>query len=283
VQLLDLVQAKHFCTPLGAALQGLEQSLPAFHVGLKKVTHLNEGTPNFAIHRANLLLSAERWLLFSVGHYRRALEMLVPVSAPWAQVTLYYSAFFGANAVLALFGAWIGHNVEGVRIVDVEKGTPGQQQLRIVRGKNVKSPSGARGSHKMFWDFFYDAMPAIKAWVPPHLANALAPVNNDYAWQITSRNSVNYDMFRAWDCSTRFYSSFRPAKLKTLAGPLRLQFEATEDLIRLALHFAQEFALSNSALVNIGFTGDRAHVQRRLVKQAPPSILNQSAFSEFAA
>jgi hypothetical protein len=283
VQLLDLIQAQHFCTPLGAAAQGLEQSLPAFHLGLKKVTHLTEGTQNFTIHRANLLLSAERWLLFSVGHYRRALEMLVPVSAPWSQITLYYAAFFSANAILALFGAWIGHTVDGIHVVDVEKGTPGQQLLRIVRGKNAKSPSGARGSHKVFWDFFYDAIPTIKAWVPPKLANALSPVNNDYAWQITSRNSVNYDMFSAWDCSMRFYSSFKPAKLQTLAGPLRLQFEATEDLIRLALHFAQELALSNSALANSGFKGDRIQVQRRLVKQAPPAILNQSAFPEFAA
>jgi hypothetical protein len=262
---------------------GLEQSLSAFHSAHKGIHRVQEGTPHFEIHRTNLLMSAERWLLYSVTHYRRALEMLVPSSAPWAQVTLYYSAFFGANCLLAMFGAWVGQTISGTIAVDVEKGAPGQQELKIVRGSNAKSPTGARGSHRIFWDFFYDSVPTISAWVPSNLAAALSPVNGDYAWQISARNEVNYDMFHAWQASKHFFSTFRNARLKTLSGPLQLQLEMTEQLTRLTIHFARELALSAVALADCGFTGDRIQILRRLVKQQVPALLNQSVFAEFAA
>lgn len=284
MRLFDLPQAKHFCASVPPAGHGLEQSLPAFHAAHRSLSSLREGAQPFEIHRANLLMSAERWLLYSVTHYRRALEMLVPASVPWAQVTLYYSAFFGANSLLGMFGAWVGQTTNGTAIaVDVERGSPGQQELKIFRGTNARSPTGVRGSHRIFWDFFYDSVPTIAAWVPPRLSAALSPVNGDYAWQIASRNEVNYNMFHAWVASARFFSTFQNAKLKTLSGPLQLQLEVSEQIIRLSLHFAEELALSSSALANCGFKGDRKLVQRRLVKQQTPSLLNQSAFVEFAA
>ena len=235
MRLFDLPQAKYFCAAPRPPGQGQEQSLPTFHLALKNIHKLQEGTPRFDIHRINLLISAERWLLYSVGHYRRAIEMLVPASAPWGQVTLYYASFFSANALLAMFGAWVGQTMYGSIAVDVETGLPGQQEFRIVRGPKASSPTGARGSHRAFWDFFYDTIPAITAWVPPRLATALSPVNGDYAWQIKSRNNVNYDMFHAWEASTHFYRTFKNGRLKTLSGPLQLQLEVTEQLIRLAL------------------------------------------------
>lgn len=283
MRLFDLPQAKHFCAPLPTSNHGLEQSLPAFHVALKHASRLQEGTAHFDIHRTNVLMSVERWLLFSIGHYRRALEMLVPASAPWAQVTLYYASFFSANAVMAMFGGWVGQTINGSRVVDVQKGAPGQQELRILRGSSARSPNGVRGSHRTFWDFYYDAVPAVAAWAPASLVSALSPVNGDYAWQISSRNDVNYDMFHAWRALTDFCGTFKPAKLKTLSGPLRLQLDATEQIIRLALFFASELSLSSFALANCGFTGNRTQVQRRLVKQQVPALLNQSAFGEFAA
>jgi hypothetical protein len=283
VRLFDLPQAKHFCAHPQLPRQGSEQSLARFHLGLGKLNRLQEGTPEFDIHRINLLISAERWLLYSIGHYRRALEMLVPASLPWGQVTLYYASFFSANSLLAMFGSWVGQTITGVITVDVEKGSPGQQELRIFRGAKAKSPNGARGSHRIFWDFFYDSIPSISAWVPQRLAGALNPVNGDYTWQITSRNDVNYDMFHAWQASKQFHGTFRKAKLNSLSGPMRLQLEATEHLIRLALYFARELSLSGSALVGCGITGDRANIQKGLLKQKSPALINQSAFPEFVA
>src|SRR6266545_2290941 len=237
MRLFDLPQAAHFCAPSSAAPAGGTQSLAAFHAALGRgTTSFAEGTTYFRVHQENLLVSVERWLVYAIGHYRRAIEMFVPVSAPWAQVTLYYSSFFAANAILGMFGGWIGQTLSGRRLVDVERGTVGSQELRIHR--KFSSPSRAVGSHRMFWDIFYDSTATITAWAPAKLTGVLTPVNGDFAWQIAERNNVNYDMFHAWTTSSMFYSTFKPARLNSLSGPLRLQLDTTEEMLKLALHFA---------------------------------------------
>ncbi len=279
MRLLDLPQAKYFCVPPAAIIATIsKQSLPSFHNSMTKgVVLLQEGTIRFQVHQVNLLDSVERWLVYALAHYRRSVDMLVPVSAPWAQVTLYYASFFAANAVLGIFGGWIGRTQTGDRVVDVENGIAGSQELRIHRG--LSSPNGAAGSHRRFWDFFYDATATIAAWAPSGLAPALQPVNGDFAWQIAERNFVNYDMFSAWSASARFYSTFKPSRLKTLSGPLQLQLETTERMIKLALHFAREVSLSSMSLAGCGTTGTRLQVQKKLTSQAPPRLITQSAFS----
>jgi hypothetical protein len=279
MRLLDLPQAKYFCAPAPATTAGISsQSLHAFHGSMTKgIVLLQEGTVQFHVHQVNLLDSIDRWLLYSLGHYRRSVDMFVPVSAPWAHVTLYYASFFAANAILGIFGGWMGQTQAGPRLVDVERGVEGSQQLRIHRGR-LQSPNGATGSHRTFWDLFYDGAAGIAAWAPAKLASALDPVNGDFAWQIAARNDVNYDMFHSWSASSLFYKTFRPAKLSTLSGPLRLQLEVTEQMIRLALHFAEAVSLS-SVLVGCGATGTRLQVQKRLASQAPPNLVTQTAFS----
>src|SRR5438046_1606169 len=123
MRLFDLPQAKHFCSPPPATIARVSaQSLRSFHALLTKgITHIHEGKLHFDVHQVNVLSSVDRWLLYSAALYRRAVDMLVPASAPWAQVTLYYSSFFAANAILGTFGGWIGHTQDGIRMVDVER------------------------------------------------------------------------------------------------------------------------------------------------------------------
>lgn len=279
MRLLDLPQAKYFCSPSAASIASISnQSLAAFHAGLKGGTLLQEGTLRFQVHQVNLLTSIDRWLLYSVGHYRRSIDMLVPVSAPWAQVTLYYSSFFAANAILGMFGGWIGNTPKGERVVDVEHPVEGAQQLKVHRG--LGSPNSAGGSHRKFWDFFYDGVATLAAWAPAHLAQALSPVNGDFGWQIAERNNVNYDMFHAWSASSLIHSTFQPSRLRTLSGPLKLQLDATERLILLALHFAKTVSVSTTeSLAGCGATGTKLQIQRKLASQAPPSLVTQSGFS----
>jgi hypothetical protein len=280
MRLFDQVEATHFCKPLTAAPGGAAQSLSAFLDAMPPGTiRLSEGTQRFDVHRVNLLNSVERWLLYSLGHYRRAMDMFVPASAPWAQVTLYYSAFFAANALLGMFGGWIGQARHGNYVVEVERGAPGHQQFRIHRG--LRSPSGTCGSHREFWDFFYDSCASLVPWAPPHLGAALQPVNNDFAWQIVNRNEVNYDMFHAWNATTLFHNTFQAARYRrSLSGPLALQLEATERLIRIASHFADTLSVFSFGLAGCGLNGARAQVQRRLVKQAPPGLIQLSELPE---
>lgn len=274
---LDLVQARYFCTPGPAPALGIEQPLGPFVDSLGTHPTLVEGTPGFDIYRHNLLMSVERWLAFSAVHYRRALEMLTPASAPWAQVTLYYASFFSANALLGMFGVWIGQT----RVVDVESGSVGSQVLRAHRGVAARSPNGERGSHLRFWDHFYSTAVQLRPWAPAALQHALDPASvGTYGWQIGARNEVNYDMFHAWGTSKHLHTNLDPGRLNSLSGPLRLQFDTTQDLIRLGMQFAGSLQLGANGLVGCGFDGARTQIQRQLARKSPPDMLRQSAFAQ---
>jgi hypothetical protein len=272
MRLFDITEARHFCRPLPAHVAGAGQSLAAFHNSLR-TTRLTEGTIYFDVHRVSLLNAVERWILFGIADYRRALDMLIPSNAPWAHVTLYYSSFFAANAILGMFGAWVHYE----RLVDVDLGTANNQILRIAR--RVHSPSGYKGSHRVFWDLFYEGCNTISPWVPTELQSTTAPVNNDRVWQITARNEVNYDMLSAFDGAIFLGSSFKPKKLRSFSGPLGQQLEVTEGMLKLALHFANLFGVSSFAYEGLG-TGTRAKILRALVTRVPPSLATQSVLQD---
>jgi hypothetical protein len=281
MRLFDLKEAKYFCTAptVGGTTIG-SQSLPGFHASLQGVSLLAEGSGYFEIHRANVLDDSERWILFALSNYRRALDMLVPAAAPWGQVTLYYSAFFAANAILGMFGGWAGHLPDGRRFVEVVRGSPGSQELRIHR--KLTFATGARGSHTQFWEFFYNATASIAPWAPKALSSALLPVNGNPDWQIVERNRINYDMFHAWSASKSFYRTFKPSRLKSLTGALGQQLDATERLVELALHFAKATSLSRVALDGCGPTGPRTVIQRRLLSpKKAPRLQGQSKVETF--
>ena len=274
MRLFDLPQAKHFCGSPITVGPGSRQSLSRLHASVPgAVRKLDEGTVPFEVHRANLLDSVSRWLVYALANYRRSLDMLVPVSTPWAQVTLYYSSFFAANAVLGMFGGWLGRLKTNV-LIDVERGVAGSQELTIHR--NYKSPSGIAGSHKIFWEAFYDSTATISTWAPTRLSTAFSPVNGSIAWQIDERNNVNYDMHLAWAASADFHDKFNPAKFKSLSGPLRQQLETAEQLIRVATYFAKAVGLPATGIEGCGATGTRQLCQRRLVTKMPPKLRDQS-------
>jgi hypothetical protein len=272
MRLFDITEAPHFCRALPAPTPGVGQSLAAFHNGIR-TTRLAEGTTYFEVHRISLLNAVEQWILFGVADYRRALDMFIPSNAPWAHVTLYYSSFFAANAILGMFGAWVHYE----RLVDVDQGAPNNQVLLI--SKRVRSPSGYKGSHRVFWDLFYEGCNIISPWVPSEFQATIAPVTNDRAWQIDARNEVNYDMFRAFDGAVRLNESFNPKKLRSLSGPLAQQLEVTEGMVKLALYFANLFGVSSFAYEGLG-TGSRAKILRALVTKVPPGLATQSVLQE---
>jgi hypothetical protein len=274
MRLLDITEAVYFCTPLAAFQPGTSQSLSQFHKGLPaRTVRLSERTTPFDIHRISLLNAVERWILFGVADYRRALDMLIPSNAPWAHVTLYYSSFFGANAILGMFGGWIDHE----RLVDVEQGVPTAQILKIT--KHPKSPNGYTGSHRVFWDYFYEGCNAIAPWVPTELQTAIAPVNGDRRWLTNTRNDVNYDMHGAYNGARFFDTNFNPRKLSSISGLLRQQLEVTEKMLQLALYFAKELKVKSFAFEGLG-DGSRAKVFRDLVSKPTPGLVNQSISRE---
>lgn len=274
MRLFDIAEAQHFCRPLPSSLRGVGQSLESLHSQFGSVTRIVEGSQNFTDHRVSLLNAVERWIMFGIAGYRRALDMFIPSNAPWAHVTLYYSSFFAANAILGMFGVWIHLK----SIVYVEIGTPNLQKLRIDR--RFVSPSGYKGSHRVFWDFFYEGCKRFSPWVPPGLQQVTAPVNSDRIWPVRARNAVNYDSFIAFQATENFAGSFDPTKLYSVTGPLRQQLELTEGMLRLALYFANFLGVSSFAFDGLSVTGKRSKIMRMLVTKVPPGLSQQSALQE---
>lgn len=283
MRLFDPAHALHYCSRPIASGGGILQSLRSLHQTTRSGSLLAEGSARYDLHRANALAATERWLMYSACLYRRSIEMLVPALAPWAHVSLYYASYFSANAILAMHGAWVSSVRSRTIIVDVEAGAPGSQCLRVTSGSGAMSPNGARGSHRIFWDHYYGSASVLTAWVPPKMASAFQPVNGTYHWQTDARNEANYDMHQAWESSKLMATAFNPARLKSLSGPMAVQMEACEVLCRTAIHFAKAYKLDVGGLAGGGFDGDRSAITRRLTKQRPPSLLNQSKFDELVA
>jgi hypothetical protein len=272
IRLFDISQARHFCQPLAAPAPGVGQSLAEFHDKLRK-SRLLAGSSDFHIHRVSLLNAIERWILFGVADYRRALDMLIPSNAPWAHVTLYYSSFFAANAILGMFGAWIHIR----RLVDVENGDINNQILRVTN--KIKSPNGYPGSHQVFWDLFYEGYSTFSPWIPKDLQSTTAPVNSNRVWQIDARNEVNYDMFRAHEGALSLKQHFRPNRLRSLRGSLAQQLEVTEAMLKLAIYFANYLGVSSQPYEGLE-AGARPIALRRLVTKVPPSLATQSVLQD---
>jgi hypothetical protein len=90
---------------------------------------------------------------------------------------------------------------------------------------------------------------------------------------------MNYDTFRAFEGATLIEKSFNPKRLRTLHGPLAQQLEVTEGMLKLALHFANDFGVSSFAYEGLG-TGTRAKILRALVTKVPPGLATQSVLQD---
>jgi hypothetical protein len=273
MRLFDYTQAQHFCKPLPVHVPGIGQSLASLY-GNSTTHQLREGTSAFEIHRVSLLNNVERWILFGVGQYRRAFDMFIPSNAAWAQVTLYYSSFYAANAILGMFGVWIHLN----HWADVESGLSPHQIISIHR-RAQGPPSGYKGSHRKFWDLYYEACTSFAPWVPVELAEAITPINNDRIWQISARNEVNYDMAFAFDASLLMDATGNPKRLDEYGGPLGQQREVTEKTLQLAVHFANEFQVSSFPFEGL-HGGPRQRALRALVTKPAPGLVTQSVLQE---
>jgi len=112
--------------------------------------------------------SVDQWLLFRDGTIIVApIDMLVPASAPWAQVTFVLRILPSLRMRFwecLVVGS--GKRANGTRrVVDVEHGAPHSQKLRIHR--KPKSPKRCRRQPIVhFGIFFYDAAASIAGLGP---------------------------------------------------------------------------------------------------------------------
>lgn len=267
--IFGIPEATHFCAGyqhrVGASAGSFRQEY--YRVGAGRT--YAEGTPVFEDLRACSMREVERLFFLGISNYRRSFDLLTPASSSWAQVTMYYAAYYCASSLLGMFGAW---KLRGARILDVSIGTPGSQSL-VTRN----FPSSYTGSHQMFWDFFYANAASLTTWVDPSLRFALAPFSGTVTWLIDNRNDVNYDSYAACSLVVNFQSGFRRSRFPTsLPGTLNTQFRLTEALVAITSQFAKQFGVDTDALSSVSPIGKRRGKVRDIVLGAQTPDMSRS-------
>jgi len=273
--LFDPTEARHFC---GAFANSRGQSEGEAEVFLRQFgigRQISEGTSVFDEVRDCLLRDAERLLFLGLSNYRRAFDLLLPSACGWAQVTLYYSGYFAASALLAMFGARTYWRRPYPLAIQVDTGRPGSQVLKVV---NTRPMSTYRGSHQRFWDLFYASVSTLVPSIDPPLRIAVTPVSNNPTWLIEERNAVNYESRIWYQAMEDFQVSFRRSNLRSsLPGALSTQFEITEGLLRVSCGFGRTLGLTSDALMNVLPEAARSVRIRSLIYDASSATLGNQA------
>ena len=249
MRLFSVSGARHFCGSFRPIPGPAAQSFPEFHRKfLERPQRIAEGQPLFDEYRSSALRDVERSVFLAATHYRRALDLMIPSSSHWAHVTLYYGAWYAARALLGMFGCVVTDR----NVVHVERSVPGHQRLRVQaigKGQGQHAVS-QRGSHRRFWELFYQAARSIAPFVQdPKDVAVLSPISNDPVWLIERRNKVNYDTERSIAAGADFSKQFSLRNFPTsLPGELATQYGVCEGLLKVSYSFASTFGLETDAL-----------------------------------
>lgn len=279
MRIFGISEANHYCSSFGGSAGVAEESIRDFRenqLGTKNRA-IVEGTPLFLQYRDCSLRDVERSLFFAASHYRRSLDMMLPSSSAWAHVTLYYGSWYASRALLGMFGCTVFF---GKYVVDVEEGSPGQQELRHrkIGPRAGQQPTTYIGTHRVFWDLFYTAVQSLAPMVNSRFAAVLSPVSGDRTWQIQRRNEVNYDSYVACRLAKDFGRSFSGQGFPgCLPGVLSTQFRVLETLLELVYSYADQFGLATDALDSLGHGACLREKVRRLVyADQPPGLVRKT-------
>jgi hypothetical protein len=243
---LTQIGAQHFVSNFGADVSVNGYSVNDFLATLPKGGSVfSEGTQGFDQLKDCLLREAERSLLLSGNCYARALDGLRGCSAYWSVVGLYYAAFFSLKAILGMHGCWMGRPN---RWVEVDNANPGNQKI-VYKTTIYPNSGGVKGSHKVTWVAFYEAMNHLTAWLTsPHALLAIQPVNHNKTWMIDTRNEVNYDPLVAFQMMSDFQSTFNPTTLPTCFGG---KLQTMVQIAQAFIIFSKETALNHGLRTDI--------------------------------
>jgi hypothetical protein len=244
-------QAKHYCSKFNASVGATQDSIENYQrnvLGDRTIT-IVEGSSQFDNYRDCTLREIERSLFLSISHYRRSLDLMIASASPWLHVTLYYGTFYAAKALLAMFGC----SILNKKVIDVERGNPGNQKLILRRMGNatgqIQYPSNNKGTHQVFWEFFYQAVTPLKLIVDTNFVPSLTPVNSNPTWFIEIRNQVNYRTSESMSHIENFYHSFSSSSFPhSLSGNLATQYEKFQLLLELTTGYAKDFGISTDVL-----------------------------------
>jgi hypothetical protein len=255
-------EAKHFFSlPIAAP----STSFKAWSEGLP-AGFLAESQPAFNEFRSLAHREVERSLLLAASHYRRAHDVLSPIAAPWAFVTLYYGSFFAARALLGALGAW---KLKDHRVLQVVTTTPLSQRFQV-----HNAPSAYRGSHQRFWEFYFSNVVSLIPAASLVERFALQPVSADITWLISRRNDLNYDSFHACELAELHAAVFNPATFPTsLPGVLNTKFRFLESLLVLTNRICKSVGINSDAVAALSAEPTRSKRARAIViSKRPPGM-----------
>lgn len=278
MRLFRINEAKHYCSSFNATQGDAENSINTFQRNRlgRQSRSFREGNILFEEYRDCSLRDVERSLFFAASYYRRCLDLMLSSAAPWAHVTIYYGSWYASRGLLGMFGCTIFNEV----VVDVNRGSPGQQELRlrVIGNRQGQQSSTYHGSHRRYWDFFYTAVTPLRPMVQPNIAPALYPVSNNPVWLIQQRNTINYDSWEGLQLSRGFQKTFSNNSFPgSLPGPLLPQFKVLESLLELSFVYASQFGLHTDAFVNLGVSGNlRAKVSELIYNEKAPGLVRKT-------
>ena len=272
----NILGAEYFCTNFQAMANVASDSLEDFNRKIpNNVTWINEGSARFEEYRSCALRDVERCLFLAGSHYRRALDLMIPSSSHWAQVTLYYGSWFAAQAILGMFGCRVFHK----HVVEVSGTNPGTQQLRrwTVGKKQSQFQFNRDGSHQRLWEAFYGTVPQFRSFAEQNYAHLLSPIGNNTMWLIEQRNRINYNMVESLGLRDLFVDSFSTRTFpNSLPGELNTQYSVCEGLLMIGLSFAAQFKLNTDALNKLGPRGSIGEaIRRNIYWPATPKLVGQ--------
>lgn len=266
--------AEYFCKGFNGQATQPPYIRDLYDSRLDKKRTFKESDPEYELYRDALLREADRSFFLAVSCFRRSLSLFTPSCLFWAHVSLYYSSWFAAQSILAIFGCWVrGPRGRSRIVIESDQTAPGNQAFRVEKNYQSFYP----GTHQFFWDAYYRAMSSVAVWADPELQLAVTPVGGNRTWAIDRRNDVNYMTHHAFKIMADNIPIDFPTFPACLKGDVITQFQLARALILFCAQRAVEFGLKTDA--HSGFS-TRADAIRDLIYKAIPGDL--SAHSEEA-
>jgi hypothetical protein len=266
--------AEHFCSTFSGQ-PGSVVFLRDFYANvLSKKTVLQEGDGAYELYRDALLREVDRSFFFGISCFRRALDLFTASSTFWAHVSLYYSSWFTAHAIVGMFGCWVGpRRKNNLVVIEAAVHAPGSQQLNVAKNHPLSLQN--TGSHQRFWDAYYQAMTQVVMWTEPELQLAVIPILNSPIWAIEQRNTINYQTETAFDIVSHFKANFRKKTFPNcLYGETRTQYELSKSLLLFASARAKEFRLKTDVFQSFGTRAEA--IEKLVFKARRPSLIDHS-------
>jgi hypothetical protein len=273
MNIFSIPQAQYFCSNFQGSQGDAENSLSNFCLGrINRPQIINEGTALFIELRDCIIREIERNIFLAVSNYRRCLDMMIDSASHWALVTIYYSNFYSAKSLLGIFGCTILNQM----VIDVNNGNPGQQELRIRRNNN--NLSTYTGSHRRFWDLFYQAVTPLRPIIRGNQNVCLNPISSNPAWLIESRNDINYDSWQSLNLSRDFAQNFDKTSFpNSLPGIIRTQYGYLESLLELVFYFVTTFQLTSDSLRSLyGLNDLRQNISDHIYNKKAPGLIRKT-------